>query len=149
MLTSYQWQKNAAGTQYNFQYVTETATPFPSPPFPQGRGAGFPGGTLAMTVNTTETPAAAVVWAVAHPQPSGSCDGSAGRNCPGYLLAYKLDGATNPGALTLLWPSLPLSTSADFQISPYAIPTAVNGRVYVATYSLSGGASGVEVYGLQ
>ena len=102
-----------------------------------------------MTVNPAETPAAAVVWAVAHPQPSGSCDGSAGRKCPGYLLAYKLDGATNPGALTLLWPSLPLSTSADFQISPYAIPTAVNGRVYVATYSLSGGASGVEVYGLQ
>lgn len=46
MLTSYQWQKNASGTQYNFQYVNETATPFPSPPFPQGRGAGFPGGTL-------------------------------------------------------------------------------------------------------
>jgi len=56
----------------------------------------------------------------------------------------------NPGALTLIWP-LSLPTAADFMPAPYAIPLAVNGKVYAPAYGLSDGSggytnSGVQVY---
>jgi len=73
--------------------------------------------------------------------------------CAGYLLAYSL---TPAGVLssTPAWPSLPLPTTGyEFKAAPFAIPTAVNGRVYVPTFGLADGSggytkSGIAVYGL-
>jgi hypothetical protein len=50
-------------------------------------------------------------------------------------------------------PSLPLPiTGYDFQAATFAIPTAVNGKVYVPTFGLADGSggytkSGIAVYG--
>jgi hypothetical protein len=51
---------------------------------------------------------------------------TAGRECLGYLLAYSLNPA--PGPLSLIWPAT-LPGIPDFEPSPFAIPTAVNGYV--------------------
>lgn len=73
----------------------------------------------------------------------------AGRGCPGYLLAYKLDSAT--GALTWIWPSS-MTLPPVFEPAPFAIPTAVNGYVYAPAYGLYDSAnskydiSGVQAY---
>jgi hypothetical protein len=137
-LASFQWQQ-IGGSQYNFTAVPpQTTNVFSGPP-------GYPGGTLALTFNPNpleETSGNAVVWAVV----------TSPTNDLGYLLAYSLTPAgvlsSNP-----IWPtSLPLLTP-QFAVAPYAIPTAVNGKVYVPTYGMANGVggytnSGIAVYGL-
>jgi len=143
-LASFQWKQSGGTTsQFNFASVSTSNSPFSK------GNAGYPGGTLALSFNRADASGNAVVWAVATP-PDISCSGTVCN--PGYLLAYSLTPAgvlsSNP-----VWPSLPLPSSADFVAAPYAIPTVVNGRVYVPTYGLSDGTggytkSGIEVYGL-
>jgi hypothetical protein len=139
-LASFQWKQSGGTTsQFNFASVSTASSPFSG-------HAGYAGGTLALSFNPTDTDA--VVWAVA-PKPDVSCSATVCN--PGYLLAYSLTPAgvlsSNP-----IWPTtLPLPT-ADFIAAPYAIPTVVNGKVYVPTYALSDGMShytksGIEVYG--
>ena len=153
-LSSYQWSYVTTSSQYYFFHASTMRTnPWGTTP------AVFPGGTLAMTVNVAErtcgSSAAAVVWATAgpNPNPPGSCGIFNGRNCTGYLAAYKLDvGSTcTSGALTQIWPSS-LPATPDFLKAPYAIPTIVNGRAYVPTYALYHSShnnydlSGIQVY---
>jgi len=149
---SFQWTQPQAGGQFTFAPVSTANNPFGS------NTTGYAGGALALTVNPSESPAAAVVWAVAAPYPNAApgCH-SAGLGCLGYLLAYKLD---NAGALSRnpIWPAN-LSAVPDFAPSPYAIPTAANGFVYVPAYALCSqfngngvctgtyNNSGVQVYG--
>jgi hypothetical protein len=71
-------------------------------------------------------------------QPGGRCARTAGRNCPGYLLAYELSpsaGTVFGGALSEIWPAT-TQFQADFEPAPYATPTAVNGKVYARAYGL-------------
>jgi hypothetical protein len=95
-----------------------------------GGPAGYPGGTLALTFN---------------PNPMKETSGNA-------LLAYSLTPAgvlsSNP-----IWPTSLTLPTAQFTVAPYAIPTAVNGKVYVPTYGMADGSggythSGIAVYGL-
>ena len=145
-LSSYQWTN--AGSGYNFNLAFSTSSPLPG-----GGLGGYGGGTLAITANQSDPSLDAIVWASVFPQ---SCSNrahdpysGAGRGCPGYLLAYKLDSVS--GALTLIWPS-PLPSTQVFEPAPYAIPTAVNGYVYAPAYGLYDAAhsnydlSGVQAY---
>jgi hypothetical protein len=73
-----------------------------------------------------------------------------GRFCPGFLLAYSLQSSPLPGALSpnQIWPAT-LPSTPDFEPAPYAIPTAVNGKVYASAYALSDGAGGYTFSGVQ
>jgi hypothetical protein len=136
-LTSFQWQQNAGtSSQYNFALIDQlTSNPVGSP-------TGYPGGTLALTFNPDDSSGNAVVWAVV----------TSPTNDLGYLLAYSLTPAgvlsSNP-----IWPTSLTLPTAQFAVAPYAIPTAVNGKVYVPTYGMANGSggythSGIAVYGL-
>jgi hypothetical protein len=146
-LNSFDWSQPTSTSQFSFVANTPTSTPFAS-----GGNAGYPGGILAITYNPSESPAAAVVWALVTSPSFGTTNcNSLNRRCPGYLLAYKLSPST--GALTQIWPdpSVPISGGSLFYTSPMVTPTAVNGKVYVPAYSLSDGTggytnSGIEVY---
>ena len=150
VLKSFQWQLATdpnLNPQYNFLQTGQAPNPFAS------GYAGYPGGTLTLTVNPDDPSGNAVVWAVAT-QPGSNCAGFT--RCQGNLLAYSLAGpnASVPGMLAQLWPpsgqQLP---PASFTVAPSAIPTAVNGKVYVPAYNLynpNGGSyslSGLAVYG--
>jgi hypothetical protein len=94
-LSSYQWTNPGGG--YNFNLAATTSSPLPGAAL-----GGYGGGTLAITANPSDSSGDAIVRASVFPQ---SCTtiphdpySGAGRGCPGYLLAYKLDSAT--GALT-------------------------------------------------
>ncbi len=144
-LSSFQWQQNAGtAPQYNFALISTAGDVFTN----LNKKAGYPGGTLALSFNPDDTSGDAVVWAVVSPP-----DATAPCPCAGYLLAYSL---TPAGALSSsrIWPSFPLpATGYEFEAAPYAIPTAVNGKVYVPTFGLTDGSggythSGIAVYGL-
>ena len=167
-LVAWPWNETAAsfqwllsGSQYTFQSVSTASNPFSG--LGSGDVTGYAGGALALTFNLyDESPAAAVVWAVAAPYPNASphCGQMSGVGCLGYLLAYKLSGSTGDLSSNQIWPST-LPSAPDFATAPYAIPTTVNGKVYVPTYGLckqfngSGTCiasdgytlSGVQVYG--
>jgi hypothetical protein len=155
-LSSFQWVQPLPGGQYTFQRAATVSNPF------SGLGAGdvpsYPGGNLSVTVaSPPESPAAAVVWATSYPYgTSGNpyngmvCGRMDGRLCPGFLLAYSLQSSP-AGSLNQIWPAT-LPTLPDFAPAPYAIPTAVNGKVYAPAYGLADGSggytfSGVQVYG--
>jgi|HubBroStandDraft_1064217.scaffolds.fasta_scaffold08890_2 hypothetical protein len=151
-LASYRWAPTSGtGSGYNFNLAATTTSPLPG-----GASAGYAGGTLAITVNTADTSGDAIVWATVFPVTctgtSGNPYSSAGRECPGYLVAYSLDpahGGTYDGALTLIWPS-GLPSTPDFQPSPFAIPTAVNGYVYAPAYGLYDSGTGLyDLSGVQ
>ncbi len=152
---SFQWTQPVSGSQYTFTSVSTANNPFGSD------NTGYAGGALAVTVNPGESPAAAVVRAVAepYPNPSGSsCHRQNGLGCSGYLLAYSLNGSTGALSSTQIWPSS-LPSAPDFAPTPYAIPTAAYGHVYVPAYALCSSfngsgvcngsytVSGVQVYG--
>lgn len=154
-LESFQWVQSLPGSQYTFQRVSTTNNPF------TGLGTGlvpsYPGGNLSVTVaNPPESPQAGVVWATAVPNgPSGNpfaanCARLDGRNCPGFLLAYSLQTSPTAGTLSAnqIWPAT-LPASPDFEPSPYALPLAVNGKVYAPAYGLSDGKGGYTLSGLQ
>lgn len=153
-LQSFQWLQPLAGSQDTFELASAASNPFAG--LGTGIKTGYPGGNLSVTVNPGESPAAAVVWATAFPygtsNPYGSsCARLDGRNCPGVLVAYSLQTSPTAGTLTPIWPSA-LPITPDFEPAPYATPTAVNGKAYVAAYGLADGAggythSGVQVYG--
>jgi len=161
-LESFQWVLPTGGSQYTFEVASTTSDPFAD----IGTGGsltGYAGGVLAVTANPNDTSGEAVVWAAAFPyntptntdpyDPSGvTCSRLDGRYCVGVLFAYSLNPTSTPtpGALTMLWPT-PLPTTPDFEPAPYAIPLAVNGKVYAPAYGLYSGAgayakSGVQVY---
>ena len=132
-LASFQWKQLQAGSQFTFTSVGTANNPFGS------AATGYAGGALMMTANPSESPAAAVVWAAAepYPNPAGStaCNQVAGVFCLGYLLAYKLDGTSGALSANQIWPSS-LPTVPDFAVTPFAIPTAAHGNVYVPTFGL-------------
>lgn len=156
---SFQWLQPSPSSQYTFQSVTTANNPFSG--LSGAPSTGYAGGALAVTYNPSETPTAAVVWAAAAPYPnplSVGCSERTGLGCPGYLLAYSLDSSGNLSS-NPIWPST-LPSVPDFLPAPYAIPTAVNGKVYAPAYALcttfSSGVcvlssgyshSGVQVYG--
>ena len=127
-----------------------------------------PAALMLTAAKPAESPAAAVVWAVAAPYPNPAgyphCNQESGAFCLGYLMAYSLSGTavgdTAAGTLSsgYIWPSS-LPTVPDFAASPFAIPTAVHGHVYVPTFGLcsqlngstcTGGSytrAGIQVYG--
>lgn len=159
VLESFQWSQPFPLSQYTFQPVSAASNPF------AGLGAAvvvsYPGGNLSVTVaDPPESPQAAVVWAAAFPCGTNGnpyngtvCGHLDGRNCPGFLLAYSLQTSPKAGALSSnpIWPAT-LPTTPDFEPAPYALPLAVNGKVYAPAYGLSDGkggytASGVQVYG--
>jgi hypothetical protein len=87
---------------------------------------GFPGGTLALSSNGTSTP---VLWAIftARTATAAYTDpGTQIANWAGFLIAYQLSA----GGLEPLW----WSKNDSWAASIFAIPTVVNGRVYVPTY---------------
>jgi hypothetical protein len=140
--TLYRWTLSNGASQYNFNALSTAGSPFTGQY--AGDGVGYPGGTVAITYNsTTDMSGAAIVWTSAFPNAESTsnpsvCVAGAGRGCPGYLLAYELNPST--GNLTLIWPSpMPAATAADFEPAPYAIPTAVNGAVYAPSYGLRAG----------
>lgn len=159
--TSFQWLQPSPGSQYTFERISTANNPFSG--LGTGTVTGYVGGALALTVNPyDESSPAAVVWAAAIPTPnpySSSCTG-VGVQCPGYILAYKLDGGTGNLSSNQIWPSS-LPSAPDFEPGPYAIPTAVNGKIYAPAYALctqfdmSGNCivsdgytvSGIQVYG--
>jgi hypothetical protein len=150
-LESFQWAQPLPLSQYTFQGASTASNPFSG--LGTGIKTGYTGGNLSVTVNPGESPAAAVVWAAAFPYGTSNPYGSAcarldGRNCPGVLLAYSLETTPTAGALASIWPAT-LPTSPLFEPSPYAIPTAVNGKVYAPAYGLADGAGGYTVSGVQ
>jgi hypothetical protein len=128
---SFQWTQPVSGSQYTFTSVSTASNPFGT------NTTGYAGGALGLTVNPGESPAAAVVWAVAEPysNPSSMCGQQTGIGCLGYLLAYSLNGSTGALSSSYIWPSS-LPTAPDFAPSPFAIPTAANGFVYIPAYAL-------------
>lgn len=146
-LKSFQWQLSTNPSnqpQYNFLKTAQAPNPFSS------GSAGYPGGTLALTVNPSDPSGDGVVWAVATASTylGSACTGEPPR-CPGDLLAYSLasPGSPTPGALTQLWPGGTLPPS-PFLVAPYAVPTAVNGKVYIPTYGLYDGNGYNTLFGL-
>jgi hypothetical protein len=145
--SSFQWVQSLPGSQYTFRRVSTANNPFAG--LGTGISTGYPGGTLSVTVNPAESPAAAVVWAAAFPYGTtdpyngAACKHLNGQNCPGFLLAYSLQTSPTAGVLSAnqIWPAA-LPTMPDFEPAPYAIPTAVNGKVYAPAYGLSDGAGG-------
>ena len=151
-----EWQQPTLTSQYTFESVTTANNPFSG--LSGAPGTGYAGGAVAITYNPSESPTAAVVWAAAAPYPNPTtkhCSQQTGLGCFGYILAYSLDSSGNLSS-NPIWPST-LPSTPDFAPAPYAIPTAVNGKVYAPAYALcstySGGNcthwlnSGVEVYG--
>jgi len=85
---------------------------------PQGGNVGYPGGELVVTSNGTETNTG-VVWALI---------GDGARAGSGYAEAY------NAAGLPKLWSSSPL---ASFNLSLFAMPTVVNGSLFIPTYKIT------------
>jgi len=108
--------------------ATKTSDVFP---------VGFPGGSMTITSNGTSQ-TSAILWASFLPKTAVSYTdpGTDYTSYRGYLIAYQLQTAPAPGTSFSLEP-LWLSSNTITQTwtgSPFAMPTVVNGRVYLPTY---------------
>ena len=115
-------------TPYNFKgyFVNPLFDNLPPP-----GSLGYAGGSLVITGSG---PSNEVIWAVVAQETS--TDGSQYSNqitrTPGYLFAYN----SYANGLTKIWGSAN-TAGASFCASPFALPTVVNGNIYVPTYALS------------
>ncbi|MGA2591023.1 MAG: hypothetical protein ABSH32_13980 [Bryobacteraceae bacterium] len=102
---------------------------------------GFPGGTLALSSNG-DNQSTAILWGIVLKNTAAPFidPGTDLASYSGYLFAYQLQTAptmSGAGSLVELW-----NSSADtWTAGIFAMPTVVNGRVYVPTYD-----QGVIVY---
>ncbi len=106
---------------------------------------GAPGGILAVTADPGHPTANPVLWAIITGQNNlgGAIPSYTGYG-RGYLYAYSatLPTTSAAGSLSLLYNTPTSGSSTDkWLASPFAVPTVVNGKVYVPTYD-----SGVVVY---
>lgn len=108
---------------------------------------GWPGGMIAVTADPTHPTANPVMWAIiTGASNSGGAIPTFANNGRGYLYAYSatlpVASPATAGSFGLLYNTPTSGTSTDkWLASPFAVPTVVNGKVYVPTYD-----SGVVVY---
>lgn len=95
---------------------------------PPANAVGYPGGLLAGTSNGSSS-SSAVIWALVAKEVSGSYTSNEAVRTPGVLFAYDT-------GLNLQWYS-----SDGFCSSSFALPTAVDGKVFVPTYAIGSGSN--------
>src|ERR1019366_1622424 len=104
---------------------------------PEESTLGYPGGSIDITANNGSN---AIVWAIASDWASGTT--GSGRRTRGKVLAYNATPNTQSdpyggGVLTRLWSSDMMTPSYPiFCASSFALPTVVNGTVFVLTYAV-------------
>jgi hypothetical protein len=128
----YMWPANG-NRLHQYQFTNNTA--FKTTAYAQSPtvgGSGSPGGIMTVTANGTNA-ASGILWAVVNT--SGDANQA---TVPGTLHAYRATNVTNE-----LWNSDLLPRDALGNLAKFVPPTAVNGKIYMATFS-----SRVNVYGL-
>ncbi|HVV53637.1 MAG TPA: hypothetical protein VHO06_28535 [Polyangia bacterium] len=126
----YIWPGNVPLKQFSFNATTGFTQVNQSTVNPQGDQQG---GNLSLSANGT-TAGTGIVWAT-HSQSGG---GGGGAAVAGALYAFNADNVT-----TELWDSNMVAGDALQSYAKYTMPTVVNGKVYVPTFS-----GEVDVYGL-
>jgi hypothetical protein len=126
----YIWPGMVPLEQFTFNATTGFAQAFQSAVNPT---QDVQGGNLSLSANGT-TSGTGIVWAT-H---SLSSAGGGGGAVPGLLYAFNADNVT-----TELWDSNKVAGDALASYAKYTVPTVVNGKVYVSTFS-----GEVDVYGL-
>jgi hypothetical protein len=122
----YVWGWEDPLNSFAFGGTTFTTTPAASNP----TVANYPGGILAVSANGSQQ-GTGILWAAMSTQ-----DASQGPS-PGMLRAF------DAVSLTELWNSTMNTADSLGQLAKFCVPTVVNGKVYMATFS-----NQVAVYGL-
>ena len=128
--TMYLWPGMVPLKQFTFNATTGFTQAFQSTVNPT---QDVQGGNLSLSANGT-TSGTGIVWAT-H---SLSSAGGGGGAVPGLLYAFNADNVTSE-----LWDSNKVTGDALASYAKYTVPTVVNGKVYVSTFS-----NEVDVYGL-